>query len=163
MRLCVWFCVGLDAWACLVGCGQQIGAVAAGYLQALCLPPLGDFGMVAAQQYGWNVLLAPEFGAGVVGAVKQAAKCGVEAVLYVAVLVVQHARLQAGNGIKQCNGGYFAARQHKVAQADLGINASVDKTLVYAFVAPTYQNSASAAGRICPVLHLRVVKALADG
>ena len=64
--------------------------------------------MVAAQQHLGNALPLPLFGAGVVRAIQQAVQRGVEAVLDMAGLILQHTGLQARHGIQQGHGGNLA-------------------------------------------------------
>ena len=59
-----------------------------------------------------------------------------------ALLIVQNPRLQTGQGVQPCHGSNFPARQHKVAQADLGIHMTLDETLVNALVAAAQQHHA---------------------
>lgn len=106
------------------------------------MPPFVDVGMVARQQHGRHALALPDFGAGVVRAIEQAAYAGVEAVLNMALRVAEHTGLQAGDGVQQGKGGNFAAREHKIAQADLVRDQAVYQALVYAFITATQQDGA---------------------
>ena len=65
--------------------------------------------MVAAQQHLGNALPLPLFWTCVVRVIQQAIQRGVEAVLDMAGLVLQHTRLQAHHGIQQGHGGNLAA------------------------------------------------------
>ena len=76
--------------------------------------------------------------------VQQTIQSRVEAVELMAAFVVEHAWLQTGYRIKQCHGGDFTARQHKVAHADLHIHMGVDEALVNTFIAATQQHGALA-------------------
>ena len=93
-------------------------------------------------------------------AIQQTVQSGVEAVQMVAVFVAQHAGLQAGHGVQECQRGNLSARQHKIAQTDLNVDIRVDKTLINAFVAPTNQNG-TGTGR--PLFNAGVVQRLTNG
>ena len=73
------------------------------------MPPLRNRRMVAAEQHIGHALALPHFGPRVVRAIQQPAHGGVEAVLRMAIRILQHAGLQPSHRIQQGHGGYLSA------------------------------------------------------
>jgi hypothetical protein len=132
-------------------CGPQAG----GQQQARVAPPALNVFMVARGEHRRHRLRAPDFGSGVVRTIEQTVQCGVETVLDMALGVPQHLGLHTGDGVQKNHGRQFAARQHKVPQADLLVYVGIDESLVQALVATTDQNRPLA---ISPLLHQGVVE-----
>lgn len=86
--------------------------------------------MVATQEHGRDGLAAPNFRASEVRMIEQATRSRIEAILDVALIVTQHAALQAGNSIEQRHRGDFAAGEHKIAEADLLGDEAVNEALI---------------------------------
>ena len=73
--------------------------------------------------------------------------------------VRQHPGLKASHGIQQGHRRDFAARQHKIPQADLFVHLVVNKSLVNTFIATAHQNRAIASR---PTLNRSMVQGLTD-
>ena len=139
---------------------QQLWALLGGEAQALLTPPALNVGMVARQQRRRHAVALPHFGAGVVRAIEQTIQGRIKAVLLKAARVIEHPRLQAGDGIEQHQRGQLTAGENKIPQADVVGDVGINKALVDAFVTPTQQNGPAALG---PLRHRAMVQGVANG
>lgn len=120
----------------LLGFGQQIGPALCTQRQTLLAAPNGNARMVAAQQHIRHSLTAPVLRSCVMGAVQQSAYIGMEAVLHMALRIVQNFRLQTQDRIQKSRRRNLSAREHKVTKADLAIHVCIHKALIHPLITP---------------------------
>ena len=92
--------------------------------------------MVAAQQHLRHGAAFPHLGAGVLGILQQAVPV---AFFLVALLLSQHAGLQAQHTVRHHKASQLAAGEDVVTDGDLFIRKSIDHTLVDALIVAAYQ------------------------
>ncbi len=114
----------------------QLRAAQTGTGAALLAAPRFDLLVVAAQQNGGHRTSFPHFGAGVLGVFQQTVPV---AFFLVALLLCQHAGLQAQHTVCHHKARQFAAGQDIITNGDLFIRKGINHALVDALVVPAHQ------------------------
>ncbi|MCI0674348.1 MAG: hypothetical protein L0Y42_01070 [Phycisphaerales bacterium] len=127
----------------------QIGSAEAGSLGHLVLSPLLNGLVVAGKEDFGHLAAAPDAWPGVVGAVEEAAGLWIivralegEGVLCGGLVIAECAGEESNDGIDQEQGGYFAAAEDVVADAELQRLQFIDDSFINSFVMACDQHEA---------------------
>src|SRR5262245_45882370 len=139
----MWGTCGLRFLGAIGEGGLEIGTARARPAGGLRRAPALDGGVVSALEHVGNAPSAPYRRTGVVGVVERAA---LERLALRGLLVAEHARDQAHDGLGDAQRRELAAREHEVAERDLVPRERVAQALVEALVAAAQEEQALLTG-----------------
>ena len=122
----------------------QVGAALPGALAALLPPPVVHRLVVAAEQDGRHRPALPHLGAGVLGVLQKAVPV---AFFLIALLLGQHAGLQAQDAVRHHQAGQLAAGEDIIPDGDLLVGKGLDHPLVDPLVVAADQQQAVVLGQ----------------